>query len=220
MNPTETPPVYCLGPLLKEKLISEKILTSRQIAKAFGDATYYGTPCRHGHVGKRYVYNKSCVDCKNEKKKNRKTLFSSLFVGPPKRRGRRRGSLYHVRVVRQKSKNTKEKFVPVTEKEKWIVRNRNSKTSSAGGSRRRTALSVELYKELTVDFCPLLGVPLQYEKFEGNRCPDNYATLDRIDSSKGYEEGNVIVISFRANSLKNSATIEEMKTIVKNWESL
>lgn len=182
--------------------------------------TYYGIPCLHGHAGRRYVHNNSCVECKRESKRNKKILFNSLFVGPPKKKGRRRGSLYHERVERQKSRSPKEKFVPATEKEKWIVRNRNSKISSAGGYRRRSSLSIELYKTLTVDVCPLLGVPLQYKKFTGGRCPDNYATLDRIDSSKGYEEGNVIVISFRANSIKNSATLEEMMTIVKNWEAL
>ena len=44
----------------------------------------------------------------------------------------------------------------------------------------------------------------------------NYApSLDRIDSSKGYIVGNISVISLRANMLKNNATLNELKMIVK-----
>jgi hypothetical protein len=37
--------------------------------------------------------------------------------------------------------------------------------------------------------------------------------LDRIDNNEGYVKGNVAVISFRANTLKNNATAEELRAI-------
>ena len=40
--------------------------------------------------------------------------------------------------------------------------------------------------------------------------------IDRIDSSKGYVKGNVRVISKRANTLKNNATIEELELVLKD----
>ena len=58
------------------------------------------------------------------------------------------------------------------------------------------------------DICPLLGTPIQSP------------SLDRIDSSKGYIKGNVWVISNRANTLKNDATLTELKTLVENLEML
>ena len=42
-------------------------------------------------------------------------------------------------------------------------------------------------------------------------------SLDRIDSSKGYVKDNIWVISHKANSIKNNATLTELKLIIKNW---
>ena len=45
------------------------------------------------------------------------------------------------------------------------------------------------------------------------------ASIDRIDSTKGYEKGNVWVISGRANRIKNDATPEELMRIATLvWE--
>jgi len=55
------------------------------------------------------------------------------------------------------------------------------------------------------ELCPVLHVPLVVGK------RDHYnPSLDRIDNSKGYVKGNVQVISYKANAMKNSATREEL----------
>ncbi len=59
--------------------------------------------------------------------------------------------------------------------------------------------------------CPVLGIPL----FIGGWQNPNSPSLDRIDNQKDYVKGNVQVISFRANDLKNDATIEELKSLAK-----
>lgn len=41
------------------------------------------------------------------------------------------------------------------------------------------------------------------------------ASLDRIDSSKGYTKDNIRVISFRANRMKNNATEQELISFAK-----
>lgn len=61
--------------------------------------------------------------------------------------------------------------------------------------------------------CPLLEVPLVF----GTK--DNYdysPSLDRIDNTKGYIKGNIQVISKKANTMKNSATLQELETFCKN----
>lgn len=61
--------------------------------------------------------------------------------------------------------------------------------------------------------CPILEVPL----IIGTK--DNYEyspSLDRIDNSKGYVKGNIQVISKKANSMKNSATLEELQAFCRN----
>ena len=59
--------------------------------------------------------------------------------------------------------------------------------------------------------CPVLGIELFVS---GGKRTANSPSLDRIDNSRGYIKSNVRVISFRANALKNDATIEELEKIV------
>ena len=58
--------------------------------------------------------------------------------------------------------------------------------------------------------CPVLGIPLD------SSSGDNVPSVDRFDPSKGYTPDNVNVISNRANSLKNNATVEEIEQLY-NW---
>jgi len=64
-------------------------------------------------------------------------------------------------------------------------------------------------------FCPILGVVLCYGGGEGKFKTDA-ASIDRLDSSKGYVPGNVFIMSWRANRIKNDATLDELKALV-NW---
>lgn len=64
--------------------------------------------------------------------------------------------------------------------------------------------------------CPVLGIPL----LVGREHPkDNNPSIDRIDSSKGYIPGNVIVVSTRANRIKNNSTVEDLRRIYEFYSS-
>lgn len=65
--------------------------------------------------------------------------------------------------------------------------------------------------------CPVLGVPLKANK--GVVGPDS-PTLDRITGRLGYVKGNVVVVSFRANTIKSDATMNELRRVVAFYESL
>lgn len=175
--------------------------TPRLLAKAQKLTRYMGSPCIHGHAGERFVRNNSCVECHYKTKRSGakygkigRPRKHELFIGPlkPKR----------------------QVFKPKTEIDHWIVR------SKARKRELRKALSVEYYKSLIVTHCPLLGIELTYEKYEGVNTPQNYATLDKIDPTKGYVPGNVQILSYRANTLKNSATVEEMELMLTNWKAM
>jgi len=60
--------------------------------------------------------------------------------------------------------------------------------------------------------CPVLGLILTVSDATPSA---NSPTIDRIDNSLGYIRGNVRVISYRANTLKNDATLEEIEAIRK-----
>lgn len=61
--------------------------------------------------------------------------------------------------------------------------------------------------------CPLLNVPfILGEKGNYEYTP----TIDRIDNTKGYTKDNIWVITKKANSMKNSATLTELYTFCTN----
>lgn len=59
-------------------------------------------------------------------------------------------------------------------------------------------------------FCPVLGIPIISG---GDR--NNWPSLDRHVPELGYVVGNVFVISYRANRLKNDATFEEVEKLFR-----
>lgn len=71
--------------------------------------------------------------------------------------------------------------------------------------------SIGLEDVLIPEKCPVLGNTLE---LGAKRAGPNSPTLDRIDNSKGYIKGNVKVISWRANALKNNATIGEIENLL------
>lgn len=64
------------------------------------------------------------------------------------------------------------------------------------------------------ELCPVLGIPLVKRSSERFNSP----SIDRIDNTKGYTPDNICVISYRANSLKNNASPEEMRRVLAYME--
>jgi hypothetical protein len=64
--------------------------------------------------------------------------------------------------------------------------------------------------------CPVLGIKLDYgKKSHAGDTRDEAPSLDRVIDDRGYVSGNVRVISYRANRIKNNGTLEEHRAIVK-----
>jgi hypothetical protein len=62
------------------------------------------------------------------------------------------------------------------------------------------------------EFCPALGIRLKRNLRSGG--PDS-PSLDCLIPSLGYVPGNVAVISKRANTIKNDASIDDLRNILK-----
>jgi len=65
--------------------------------------------------------------------------------------------------------------------------------------------------------CPILEIPFKTGD-QGGRF--NSPSIDRIDNSKGYEKGNVIWVSSLANSIKTSATPEQIVAVGEFYKQL
>jgi len=73
--------------------------------------------------------------------------------------------------------------------------------------------SIEPSDIIIPEYCPVLGIKL--EPGDG-KLHDASPTLDRIVSEKGYVKGNIAVISYKANRMKQDATLEELEALT-SW---
>jgi hypothetical protein len=69
-------------------------------------------------------------------------------------------------------------------------------------------------------FCALTGRELEFTRggqyWLGKWCNPNSCTIDRIDSSKGYVEGNIQLITWQANCLKQNMDNDEFIEFCKD----
>jgi hypothetical protein len=82
--------------------------------------------------------------------------------------------------------------------------------------KRNIEFNLQLDDIIIPEYCPILGIKIEMQFDSGQRAADNSPSLDRIDSTMGYVQGNVAVISYRANVIKNSGTAEEHRKIA-DW---
>lgn len=69
---------------------------------------------------------------------------------------------------------------------------------------------VDLHRLAWPISCPVLGIGLKFNRGEAK---DNSYSIDRIDNTKGYTIDNIVVVSLKANKLKNNASIDELGKI-------
>lgn len=74
----------------------------------------------------------------------------------------------------------------------------------------------ELFNELKniPTKCPILGIRLDFSEKNNIRI-DSSPSIDCVNPEKGYISGNLKIISWRANRIKNDGTAEEHEKIAK-----
>ena len=77
-------------------------------------------------------------------------------------------------------------------------------------------LTLEHLLSLYLEVCPILGIEIKWDN-SGTHCHGS-PSLDRINNKKGYIQGNVQIISHRANSLKRDYLLVEWRKMEKYME--
>jgi len=84
-----------------------------------------------------------------------------------------------------------------------------------------TLTAEELLELIPKDLkCPVFGIKFVFGK--GNNWSDkqNSMSIDRIDNNKGYHKDNVVVVSFKANTMKSTATLKELYQVADFYHKL
>ena len=76
--------------------------------------------------------------------------------------------------------------------------------------------NIEVTDIVIPEFCPVLGIKL--ERFPGRKMRDQAPSVDRLIPKLGYVKGNIEVISFRANRIKNDSTLDELLKVASYFE--
>jgi len=62
--------------------------------------------------------------------------------------------------------------------------------------------------------CPILNIPLF---ISDNKASDNSISIDRINNDIGYIIDNILILSWRANRIKSTASLSDMKKIINSF---
>lgn len=106
---------------------------------------------------------------------------------------------------------TKYKHIRVKATKKYSAEHPENRMLWAAKRRAKAAnieFTISLEDIIIPKFCPLLGIELTNVCGEGAVISN--PSLDRIDNTKGYTKDNVWVISKLANTMKSSATKEQL----------
>lgn len=184
--------------------------SSRITAHNLGYTKYFtNRPCKYGHVSYRYVASGLCAACASAKAKQ-------AWANGIKQEFKDRPAINKKWNSSEKAKTAKIRWKNKNPKRAWAV-------YATGGAKMRAALkrldfdlTSDYVESITPDRCPIFDEPFL---FVGNKVMQPFsASLDRLDPTKGYVQGNVVVISMKANSIKNAYGSAEIGAVA-TWLS-
>jgi hypothetical protein len=104
-----------------------------------------------------------------------------------------------------------------------FLRQNLNRAANRGDASQKIEVSLDYVYNVGADqdfFCALTGNELEFtrggQKWLGKWCNPNSCTIDRIDSDKGYVKGNIQLITWKANCLKQHLDNEELIEFCKD----
>lgn len=181
--------------------------TRRQAIRDGLTKYFTGMPCKRGHVAHRYTNSGSCSKCIGEKQ-------AALWKAGVRQKPEQRKAADTNWNASQKAREAKQRWKEKDPKKAWAV-------YATGGAKTRSYvknvpfdLTSEYVYSITPDRCPIFGTEFA---FTGNKkMQPESASLDRLDPKKGYIIGNVVVISMKANTMKNAYRSDDLQAVA-DW---
>lgn len=96
---------------------------------------------------------------------------------------------------------------------KWAMSRLSTLKSRAKNKNLEFNLELQDILDARVKYCPYLGYELMYGSYNEERMLS--ASVDRIDTTKGYIKGNIEIISNRANIIKSNLTYDQWIVFAK-----
>jgi hypothetical protein len=167
-------------------------------------------PRDNNRKGGFYIYCKACKS--SEYRLNRAVHLQ--------RRREYHAKHKEIRNAKGRESYRKNRAARLAYRREWLENNRELKLVLDARSRARkkgVPFSLTAADVVIPELCPVLGIPLVFGK--GTVCP-NSPSIDRIVPELGYVPGNVIVVSFRANVIKQNATPDEIARVASFYQQL
>ncbi len=114
-----------------------------------------------------------------------------------------------------KTKDQRKRLDPKKKREKqrrWEKSHPENRLVNSARTRSKSKnipFNIELSDIIIPKICPILGLELKVSIT--GKLQDTSPSLDRINPKLGYVKGNIRIISWRANTIKNNATLEELE---------
>jgi hypothetical protein len=182
---------------MSRKRIVEEIerlpLMTRIEARAAGSRHYFtGEPCLHGHIARRFVSNKACMICMRVQTRE---WHRAKFLANPAAETRYRRQNAAANGIGE------------------LIRRAKSRAKLKGVPFSITRADLVIPEE-----CPCCGHTMKMDaELRGSGNPYIHGpTLDRFDPALGYVPGNTNVICWQCNSIKHSATSDQLR-LVADW---
>ena len=84
-----------------------------------------------------------------------------------------------------------------------------------------TLTAEELLELIPKDLkCPVFGIKFSFGKGNDWKFKQYSMSVDRIDNNKGYNKDNIVIVSFKANAMKSSATLKELYQVADFYYKL